>query len=124
MIVGADGIHSIVRKYMHDHIESLNPGKASNDRKAVSASYSCIFGLSGPLIENTTPRESQRTYSQGRWILSFVGSDETLFWFLFSKLDRKYIGEEIPKYGKEDAVETAKSFFHLAYDGRNAFEAV
>lgn len=124
IIVGADGIRSVVRKHMQGHIESISPGKAMKDLKAVSATYSCIFGLSGPLDGIATPRVSQRTYSQGRSLLSFVGSDETLYWFLFSKLDRTYIEEKIPKYSKEDAVETAESFFDLTHDGERTFKDV
>jgi len=125
VIVGADGIHSTVRKCMQEHIESLQPGKTRKDREGISAEYNCIFGLGGPIAgSNLTPRDSHRTYSSGRSTLAFVGGEGELYWFLFSKLDRRYFGNEIPRYSKEDAEEAAKGFFELSLDDGNTFKDV
>jgi hypothetical protein len=45
--------------------------------------------------------------------LSFVGAGGVLYWFLFSKLDKRYHGKDIPKYTKEDEAEAAKAFYDI-----------
>lgn len=111
IVVGADGIHSTVRKTLQDQIEISRPGAAEKDRNSISAEYTCIFGLGGrPEDCDLTVGDSHRTYGKDHSTLSFVGKDGVLYWFLFSKMDRKYHGKEIPRFGKEDMDEGAKPF--------------
>lgn len=124
IIVGADGIHSTVRAAMHEYIETLHPGKTKKDREAISAEFNCIFGLGEPLARAVTPGDSHRTYDEGRSTLSVIGNGGKLYWFMFSRLDRRYLGDEIPRYSKGNAEETAKEFFKLSFDGVSTFEDV
>jgi 2-polyprenyl-6-methoxyphenol hydroxylase-like FAD-dependent oxidoreductase len=124
IIVGADGIHSTVRKCMQDHIDRLYPGKTQKDRKGLSAEYNCIFGIGAPIPGVVEPGDSYRTFDSDRSTLSFVGNDGQLYWFLVSKLDRRYFGDEIPRYRLADAEEKAKDFFKLTFDGISTYEDV
>lgn len=36
-----------------------------------------------------------------------------LYWFLFSKLDKRYFGKDIPKYTTIDMEEAAKAFYNI-----------
>ncbi|CZS93669.1 uncharacterized protein RAG0_03844 [Rhynchosporium agropyri] len=114
LIVGADGIHSAVRGKMQDYIDILQPGAAEKDRNSISAEYTCIFGLgTQPKGSVLTVGDSHRTYSKNHSTLSFVGSGGVLYWFLFSKLDKRYHGKDVPRYGKEHMEEGVKPFKNI-----------
>lgn len=110
IVVGADGIHSTVKKLMLDQIESIHPGTTEKDRNSVSAEYNCIFGIGNPVKGHVVPGDSHRSYDKDHSTLSFVGKGGMLYWFLFSKLDKRYVGKDIPRYSTEDAIEAAKAF--------------
>lgn len=110
IVVGADGIHSTVRTLMQDHIEKSNPGSTEKDRKSISAEYNCIFGLGKPVDGVVSVGDSHRSYTRNHSTLSFVGRGGVLYWFLFSKLDKRYHGNEIPRYTKEEMEEAVKAF--------------
>lgn len=113
IVVGADGIHSTVKTLMHHHIELSNPGATNKDSKSVSAEYNCIFGLGNPVEGNVHAGDSHRSYAKGYSTLSFVGRGGILYWFLFSKLDKRYYGKDIPKYTTADSEEAVKAFFNI-----------
>ncbi|KAL2068087.1 hypothetical protein VTL71DRAFT_16185 [Oculimacula yallundae] len=111
LIVGADGIHSVVRGKMQDYIDASQPGAAEKDRNSVSAEYNCVFGMgTQPKGSVLTIGDSHRTYAKDYSTLSFVGNNGILYWFLFSKMDKRYHGKEIPRYGKEHMDEAVKPF--------------
>lgn len=115
IVVGADGIHSTVRTFMHEHIEKKSPGKADKDKKSISAEYNCIFGLGNSIKgdPDLVPGHMHRTYSKGRSTLLFIGHDQSLYWFMFSKLDKKYNGKDIPRYTKAQMEEAVEPFLNL-----------
>ncbi|KFY39521.1 hypothetical protein V494_03954 [Pseudogymnoascus sp. VKM F-4513 (FW-928)] len=110
VVVGADGIHSTVRSLMRQHIEISRPGATKKDSNSISAEFSCIFGLGNPVKGKTTVGECHRTYSKGHSSLSFVGRGGMLYWFLFTRLDRRYYGKEIPRFTKSQMEEAAIAF--------------
>ena len=114
IVVGADGIHSAVRGKMQDYIELSQPGAAEKDRNSISAEYTCIFGLGNqPKGSVLTVGDSHRTYGKDHSTLSFVGRDNVLYWFLFSKLDKRYYGKDMPRFSTEDMIEGAKPFANM-----------
>ncbi|KAH7393459.1 hypothetical protein BKA64DRAFT_577828 [Cadophora sp. MPI-SDFR-AT-0126] len=111
IVVGTDGIHSAVRGKMQDYIELSRPGAAEKDRNSISAEYTCIFGLGKqPKGSVLTVGDSHRTYGKDHSTLSFVGRDNVLYWFLFSKLDKRYHGNDMPRFSTNDMEEGAKPF--------------
>ncbi|KAH7342650.1 hypothetical protein BKA65DRAFT_595732 [Rhexocercosporidium sp. MPI-PUGE-AT-0058] len=112
IVVGADGVHSSVKSVMQDHIDRSTPGKAEKDRKGLSAEYNCIFGLGKP-IPGVIPGQTHRTYADGISTLSFVGEEGRMYWFLFSKLDKRYFGKDIPKYTQADMDKAVKAFLKI-----------
>ncbi|KAG4432820.1 hypothetical protein IFR05_011685 [Cadophora sp. M221] len=123
IVVGADGVHSIVKSLMQDHINRSTPGKADKDRKGLSAEYNCIFGLGKP-IPGVIPGQTHRTYAEGHSTLSFVGEGGRMYWFLFSKLDKRYVGKDIPKYTQNDADEAVKPFLKLHMTESIAYDQI
>ncbi|KAL2075500.1 hypothetical protein VTL71DRAFT_443 [Oculimacula yallundae] len=123
IVVGADGVHSTVKSMMQDHIDKVSPGKADYDRESLSAEYNCIFGLGKPL-PGVIPGQVHRTYDEGFSSLSFVGHGGKLYWFLFSKLDKRYFGKDIPKYTQADIEKAVKPFFKMYLDGSITFDKI
>jgi hypothetical protein len=113
IVVGADGIHSAVRGLMQKHIEKSNPGATEKDSNGISAEYNCIFGIGNPVDGDIFVGDSHRSYAKDHSTLSFVGGGGILYWFLFSKLDKRYHGKDIPKYTKQDAEEAARAFYDI-----------
>jgi 2-polyprenyl-6-methoxyphenol hydroxylase-like FAD-dependent oxidoreductase len=124
IVVGADGIHSVIRPLMLQYIESWNPGSTKHDRNSISAEYSCIFGLGEPVDGPVRIGDSHRTYIKDHSTLSFVGRCGRLYWFLFSKLDRRYYGEAIPKFTRAEMEEAAKAFFKIHMTDAITFDQV
>ncbi|CAG8977155.1 hypothetical protein HYALB_00003376 [Hymenoscyphus albidus] len=92
VLVGADGIHSAVRGIMQAHIERFAPGATEKDMNT---------GI------------QHRSYAKDFSTVSFVTEGGKLFWFLFSKLDKKYYGKDIPRYKPEDAEQASEAFFNI-----------
>lgn len=111
IVVGADGIHSTVRTLMQEHINAAHPGAAEKDQAAISAEYTCIYGISeGIFADGLVPGESHRTYAKDLSTLSFVGVEGKIFWFMFTKLDKRYFGKEIPRFNRQDCAEHFQKF--------------
>jgi 2-polyprenyl-6-methoxyphenol hydroxylase-like FAD-dependent oxidoreductase len=113
IVVGADGVHSTVKPAMLQHIELSRPGSTKKDSNSVSAEFNCIFGLGDPVKGPVTVGDSHRSYAKGHSTLSFVGRGGRLFWFLFTKMDKRYYGKDIPKFSKADMEEAAKAFTNI-----------
>ena len=113
IVVGADGVHSIVKKVMLKQIEQVRPGTTKKDQNSVSAEYNCIYGMGTQVKGDLKAGWYHRTYAHDLSTMIFVGTDGILYWFLFSKLDKRYYGDDIPKYTLADAEVTAQAFFDI-----------
>lgn len=113
IIVGADGIHSTVRSLMQQHIELSSPGATKKDSNSISAEYSCIFGLGDSIEGVLHPGDSHRSYTKDYSTLSFVGRGGSMYFFFFSKLDKRYHGKDIPRYSKAAMDEAVKPFLDI-----------
>jgi 2-polyprenyl-6-methoxyphenol hydroxylase-like FAD-dependent oxidoreductase len=113
LVIGGDGVHSIVRAEMFRLSQELQPGYFSPDEQArVPAYYQCSFGIAQdvPGWENKTQHVvAGRSTSQ----LVLSGPDNRVYWFFFSKLPTPKYGAEIPKYSKEDEAEFIKKYASL-----------
>lgn len=113
IIVGADGVHSTVKSFMLQQIELSRPGTTEKDRNSVSAQYNCIFGLGDPIKGPVTTGDSHRTYAKGQSTWNFIGRGGRMYWFLFSELDKRYFGKDVPTYSKADMEEAVKAFYDI-----------
>ncbi|KAL2817621.1 hypothetical protein BJX63DRAFT_429666 [Aspergillus granulosus] len=99
IVVGADGVHSVVREEMW----RLSGTSSANEKKRMLVQYACVFGISSPLPK--LPAGKQITCYNNDWsILSVVGKNGRLYWFLFYKLDQKYDYMTAPRVSTEDAM--------------------
>ncbi|KAK1675242.1 hypothetical protein BDP55DRAFT_715840 [Colletotrichum godetiae] len=98
IVVGADGIHSTVRKEMWRYAPT---GYFPLDEESkVPASTLCVFGISHR--PDTYPGASQHnTMSPGHSYFVMAAPGNRVYWFLFMELKTLY-GRDIPRYTKAD----------------------
>jgi 2-polyprenyl-6-methoxyphenol hydroxylase-like FAD-dependent oxidoreductase len=108
--VGADGIHSTVRREMWRLADQDNPGYFPvGERSNVPTEYCCILGISQP--NDKFPRYSfQNIQGQRHSCLVATGPNHRVYWFLFKKLPDVARGlyDKIPRFTDEqrDALAT------------------
>lgn len=125
VVVGADGVHSMVVKLMCEKIEEKHPGVTKKDQETKTTDYNGLFGISDPLEKGDLKGGwSHRTYDKDRSTMVMVKEGGKLFWFLFTKLDKTYAGADMPRYTKEDTGEVAKGFFNLPVTDSIAWKEV
>lgn len=74
---------------------------SDKDKAGLSAEYSCIYGIAKP-VKGLIPGDSHRAYSRYSSNLVIIGKDSRVFFFHFTKLERRMFGSEIPRYTKAD----------------------
>ncbi|KAK2774510.1 FAD binding domain protein [Colletotrichum kahawae] len=105
IVVGADGIHSTVRKEMW---RKAPPGYFPHDEYSkVPATTLCIFGISDR--PQAYPGASQHnTLSEGHSYYVMAAPGNRVYWFLFMELKETLYGENIPRYIKDDEARIVK----------------
>lgn len=95
IVVGADGIHSTVRKEMW---RNAPPGYFPHDEYSkVPATTLCIFGISHR--PEAYPGASQHnTLSEGHSYFLMAAPGNRVYWFLFMELKETLYGENIPRW--------------------------
>ncbi|RDW93719.1 FAD-dependent monooxygenase spyC [Aspergillus mulundensis] len=109
LVVGADGVHSRVRSEMWRLTELQNPGRITpKEKKRMTTEYSCVFGISSA-IPGLRKGEHGNVFGDGVTVLTFHGEDR-VFWFVVSKMDKKYTYPNIPRFSSKDAEELCGRF--------------
>jgi 2-polyprenyl-6-methoxyphenol hydroxylase-like FAD-dependent oxidoreductase len=126
--VGADGVYSTVRREMQNYIKTTGPnGLAEKDenrqlktlqngpfliRSGISAEYCAVFGISSH-NPGIVPGHSNRTYAKDFSTIIIGSNDRRIYWFIFTKLDKRYHGDDIPKFRNEDADTHLRPYFDM-----------
>ncbi|RAL12476.1 FAD-dependent oxidoreductase [Aspergillus homomorphus CBS 101889] len=111
LLVGCDGVHSIVRREMWriaaQEGENIHPG----DKKGLTAEYACIYGISSA-VNGFEAGEHVASLHDNRSFLTFPGSQNRTFWFLIWKLDRKYLYDDgdMPRFTASDTASVVKKY--------------
>ncbi|KAJ5201507.1 uncharacterized protein N7498_006170 [Penicillium cinerascens] len=102
LVVGADGVRSIVRQSMWKSMDEHGlQAEVEKEKTTMISEYNCIFGIA-PATPGLNPGEIHRTYGQGYSFLAVIGKEGRVWWFLFTKMSRKYNGSEIPRFKQSD----------------------
>ncbi|KAL4760327.1 FAD-dependent oxidoreductase [Aspergillus foveolatus] len=128
LVVGADGVHSRVRREMWRLAELEQPGLiTAREKNSLSSKpldpesviaksvlglrvdYACIFGISDS-FPNLLPGEQVASLHDGRSFLTFPGKDGRVFWFFLQKLNRQYPYLSAPRWSSTDIEKTAELF--------------
>ncbi|KAF7351055.1 Monooxygenase FAD-binding protein [Mycena sanguinolenta] len=99
ILVGADGVHSTIRKEMWRLDDELAPGRFPQaDRTDVPCDYHCMFGISKNVI-GLNKSSAQTVLGHNNSYLVVDGPGSRTYWFLFSKNERRLRGmeKEIPR---------------------------
>ncbi|PGH18167.1 hypothetical protein AJ80_04554 [Polytolypa hystricis UAMH7299] len=103
LAVGADGVHSIARSEMWRVAAIQEPGLITDKEKSmICAEFSGVFGVSNP-IRGVKNWQSVTYYGEGLTILVLPLRENSVFWLVISKLDRKYVYPNIPRFSRGDA---------------------
>ncbi|KAJ6506769.1 FAD binding domain-containing protein [Mycena sanguinolenta] len=99
ILVGADGVHSTIRKEMWRLGDELSPGRFPQaDRDDVPCDYHCMFGISKNVV-GLNKSSTQTVLGHNNCYLVVNGPGSRTYWFLSSKNERRLCGmeNEIPQ---------------------------
>lgn len=101
MIVGADGVHSIVRREMHRIGHRLQPGYFPPDEESRVACYNlCSFGIARD-VPGWVDGDVGGVAGDGVAQIYASGPEGRVYWFFFSRLPKAVYGKDIPRCTKE-----------------------
>ncbi|KAJ5425759.1 hypothetical protein N7465_000829 [Penicillium sp. CMV-2018d] len=102
ILVGADGTYSKVREYMWRLADRDEPGLMDPDKKAMTAEYQGLFGIS-KTSGSIASGDADFIYDHDR--SSFIFSDNCgrICYFILQKMDRVYEMVEIPRFSQANA---------------------
>ncbi|KAI8933146.1 hypothetical protein NX059_009787 [Plenodomus lindquistii] len=102
IVIGADGIHSVVRREMW-RIADQEGSFPLKNREVPPTYYKCIFGISKP-NSKFPQHNAQQNQGNNYSYLVITGPEHRIYWFLFEKLPQPVYGlhEKIPRYTDAD----------------------
>ncbi|KAF2138917.1 uncharacterized protein K452DRAFT_320584 [Aplosporella prunicola CBS 121167] len=107
ILVGADGIHSNVRKEMWRIANSMEPGYIpTSEESAMPCDYKCIFGIS--MMKGFPADNTHTILGKHTSYLVFSGPGDRVYWFYFENIGGTRYGKDIPRYSKKDEEELVK----------------
>ncbi|KAK3370536.1 FAD binding domain protein [Podospora didyma] len=116
VVVGADGIHSVIRHEMRRLMmaDEIRPGFVPEEEERIPCYYRCLFGISVG-VQNWPDDEQTFTNGRGVSFLAVSGPAKRVYWFCFARLAEKKCGKEIPRYyTKEDEARFMEEHGHRA----------
>jgi 2-polyprenyl-6-methoxyphenol hydroxylase-like FAD-dependent oxidoreductase len=121
LLVGADGVHSAVRREMYRIASEQAPGYFSTDeQEPVPCHYICSFGIA----QDVSGWEHGNTYTtlgKGYSQLVVSGPGNRIYWFFFSKLPETKYGKDIPRCNREMETDFIKKYEHAPITKRLTF---
>ena len=118
IIVGADGVRSVVREEMWRIANIVSPGSFGWHQKTredlpwpkrsalilevLSSEYRCVWVTSDP-VPGTVRGVLCNTYGKDTSYTTMIGKENQAYCFILNKLDKVYRGAEIPRFKAEDA---------------------
>jgi 2-polyprenyl-6-methoxyphenol hydroxylase-like FAD-dependent oxidoreductase len=120
ILIGADGVNSVVREELWRLAASEVPDMVERDRNgnnyqstliirsadwliALFAEYKCLFGIADTPF-GPSAGDFDIGYDRDRSSMVYAGPFGKSFTFVYEKLDRVYKRGEIPRFSHEDAV--------------------
>ncbi|KAI0147395.1 FAD/NAD(P)-binding domain-containing protein [Xylariaceae sp. FL1272] len=100
IVIGADGIHSTIRKELYKTADFSKHNQEHN----VPCYYQCSFGIAQD-VEGWPQSQQGFTSGRGKSFLVVSGPRGRLYWFLFVKYPKPKYGRDIPRYSVEDEAE-------------------
>ncbi|POR31659.1 FAD-dependent monooxygenase [Tolypocladium paradoxum] len=118
LVVGADGVHSIVRSEIWKHSK---PGTiADSEKSTLRIDYACVYGISSgvPGVEDGLQLS---LLDHGLTIHVFNGKNRKVFWFVITKTNKRYSYTDRPHFDTQDAREICESLKSKKLDSALTF---
>ncbi|KAA8649330.1 FAD-dependent oxidoreductase [Aspergillus tanneri] len=100
VVIGADGVNSVVRHELRRHAVEKGLGSDYDDDNAMPANYACMFGISTG-VPRLAVGPMHFVCNEGFSYVIGTGSNRQ-YWFLIENLGKTYRGQDIPKFGSDD----------------------
>jgi 2-polyprenyl-6-methoxyphenol hydroxylase-like FAD-dependent oxidoreductase len=120
VLIGADGIHSSVRRLLADKMEPTDdPAAAREMREGFASTYHCIFATSVNDINAhrltepepfLAPGEVHNVYYRGFSGVAAAGSPGLVFWFLFVKSESVAPTPDTPRFSEDEMDATISKY--------------
>ncbi|KJZ71218.1 hypothetical protein HIM_09361 [Hirsutella minnesotensis 3608] len=110
VLVGADGIHSTVRRQMWNLAAELEPDyfpEGERNNPGMRSQFGCIFGISNPLGK-WGGGDTTSVICDGFSYFIVGGPGRRVYWFLFFRLDESQNTNGTRRFSKEDEDEIVK----------------
>ncbi|PWY91935.1 monooxygenase [Aspergillus sclerotioniger CBS 115572] len=104
LVVGADGLHSRVRREIWRVAESQPGAVGKCEKTHMTVEYACVFGISSA-IPGLEISEQINGIFDHLTVLTIHGRHGRVFWFVIQKLNRKYVYPDVPRFSDKDAVQ-------------------
>ncbi|KAL7268907.1 hypothetical protein RUND412_008446 [Rhizina undulata] len=122
IVIGADGVHSAVRRLLQGIADKVQPGYIpERDKTGMFSEYCCIFGIS-TATNDLKAGSADTIYNDKFSFLTATGVSARLYWFLFVKMDKKYHAPNIPRFTKADCEQMARKYFKFKITETTTFE--
>ncbi|KAL7272110.1 hypothetical protein RUND412_005105 [Rhizina undulata] len=122
IVIGADGVHSAVRRLLQGIADKIQPGYIpERDKTGMFSEYSCIFGVS-TATGDLKAGSADTIYNDKFSFLTATGVSARLYWFLFVKMDKKYCAPNIPRFTEADCEQMAQKYFKSKITETTTFE--
>lgn len=124
IVVGADGIFSSARKEMWNAADREEPGFITEEEKQkMTAEYQILYGMS-TATPGLVAGHYDITHMKDISSMFIVGKNDTVYWFLFKRMDKVYKSGEIPRYTKGEAEAFAKLHLDINLEPNVKFQDV
>lgn len=112
LLIGADGVHSTVRREMFRIADEQAPEYLStNEQGPVSCHYLCSFGIAQD-VPGWEHGSTYTTVGTGHSQLVISGPGNRIYWFFFSRLPETKYGKDIPRSNQEMEAEFVDKYKH------------
>jgi 2-polyprenyl-6-methoxyphenol hydroxylase-like FAD-dependent oxidoreductase len=110
LLIGADGVHSAVRREMYRIASEQAPEYfAKDEQEHVSCHYICNFGIAQD-VPGWVHGHTYTTVGKGHSQLVVSGPENRVYWFFFAKLPETKYGRDIPRCNREMEIKFIKKY--------------
>ncbi|ETS79687.1 hypothetical protein PFICI_09540 [Pestalotiopsis fici W106-1] len=128
MLIGADGIHSSIRRLLADKMEDRDPAAAREMREGFESTHHCIFATSANVNSShlgepfLAAGEVHNVYYRGFSGVAAAGAPGLVFWFLFVKSDGVTRTPNTPQFTEAEMEATISKYGHHKLGSNYTFQ--
>ncbi|KAJ5620311.1 FAD/NAD(P)-binding domain-containing protein [Penicillium lagena] len=115
IVVGTDGVHSVIRQEIKRHAHEAGVGHIYLEDDKIPATYACIFGMS-TAVPGIASDSVHYTFREKSSYVIGAGPKDRTYWFLNVHMDQTFYGTGIPKFTRKDEAKVVQQHWndHIA----------